>query len=149
MIIRRLPLSVLVAVWGLLACSALLVVASGATAAFGIFSDDPLAGEMGVALSAFLLLPAAVFFVAARHLGHGSGAAWSVSLVLAISLAVNAVTEDERGVIEGISGVAGAILIASLLWPSTTRYVWERPNRELLRPAATPTASDRSAPEEP
>jgi len=148
MIIRRPPLSVLVAVWVLLACSALLVVACGVTAAFGMFSEDPFA-SVGLALSLFLLLPAAAFFVAARRLGHGSPVAWVVSLFLAVNLTASAVGEDEFGVVDGLGGAAGVVLIVSLLWSSTIRYVWERPKRVLLLPAAGPTTSDRSAPEEP
>jgi hypothetical protein len=147
MIIRRPPLLVLVAVWVLLACSALLVIACGMAVAFGIFSDDPFAST-GLALGAFLLLPAAVFFVAARGLGHGSRAAWIVSLFLAVNLATSAVGKDETGAIDGISATAGAILIVSLLWPATIRYVWQRPERASLLATAGPT-SDRRSPEEP
>jgi hypothetical protein len=147
MIIRRPPLFVLVAAWVLLACSALLVIACGMAVAFGIFSDDPFASA-GLALGAFLLLPAAAFFVAARGLGQGSRAAWIVSLFLAVNLATSAVGEDEAGAIDGISATAGAILIVSLLWPATIRYVWQRPKRVPHLPAAAPT-SDRCSPEEP
>jgi hypothetical protein len=146
MIVQPSPWSVLVAVWVLLACSALLVVACGVTAAFGIISDDPFASA-GLVLSVFLLLPAAAFFIAARRLGHRSQPAWIVSVFLAVNLTASVVGEDAFGVVDDLAGAAGAILIVSLLWPSTIRYVWERPKRVLLPAAAAPT--DGRPPEQP
>lgn len=148
MIVQRPPWSVRVAVWVLLVCSALLVVACGVTAAFGIFSEDPFA-SVGLVLSVFMLLPAAAFFMAARRLGHRSQPAWIVSVFLAVNVTASVVGEDEFGALDALAGAAGAILIVSLLWPSTIRYVWERPKRVLLPSAAAPTTNDGRPPEQP
>jgi hypothetical protein len=124
---RRWPLSVQVAVVVLFACSALLAVTSGYAMAYGIFSDDPFA-SVGPVVGVFLLMGAIVFFVAARTLPAGSTGAWIVSVVLALHLVVDAVTEDYFGVIEASGAAAGAVLIVSLLWRSTIRFVWDEPD---------------------
>jgi hypothetical protein len=84
----------------------------------------------------FLFMGAVLFFVAARTLPRGSRGTWIVCLILAINLVAGAVGEDDFWVIDGVGAAAGAVLIVSLLWPATIRFIWDEPSVVLTLPAA-------------